>query len=64
MGSEENQFAPLGDGVNKLIFKRVGIVFILINLRLIFFAIELPVSELKLSKNHFKSIIPSLLSNC
>ena len=22
MGSEENQFTPLGDGVNKLIFKR------------------------------------------
>ena len=22
-GSEENQFTPLGDGVNKLIFKRI-----------------------------------------
>jgi len=26
-GSEENQFTPLGDGVNKLIFKRFGIFF-------------------------------------
>jgi hypothetical protein len=27
MGSEENQFTPLGDGVNKLIFKRFGISY-------------------------------------
>jgi hypothetical protein len=24
-GSEENQFTPLGDGVNKLIFKRLAV---------------------------------------
>jgi len=29
-GSEENQFTPLGDGVNKLIFKR----FVVINMRI------------------------------
>jgi hypothetical protein len=27
MGSEENQFTPLGDGVNKLIFKRFSISY-------------------------------------
>jgi hypothetical protein len=27
MGSEENQFTPPGDGVNKLIFKRYGILY-------------------------------------
>jgi len=26
-GSEENQFTPLGDGVNKLIFKRFNLNF-------------------------------------
>jgi hypothetical protein len=27
MGSEENQFTPLGAGVNKLIFKRICIYY-------------------------------------
>jgi hypothetical protein len=27
-GSEENQFAPLGAGVNKLIFKRICILYV------------------------------------
>jgi len=27
MGSEENQFTPLGAGVNKLIFKRFAIYY-------------------------------------
>jgi hypothetical protein len=27
-GSEENQFTPLGEGVNKLIFKRVAITYL------------------------------------
>jgi hypothetical protein len=27
MGSEENQFTPLGDRVNKLIFKRIEISY-------------------------------------
>jgi len=28
MGSEENQFTPLGAGVNKLIFKRFYILYV------------------------------------
>jgi len=30
-GSEENQFTPLGEGVNKLIFKRSSNFFFMIN---------------------------------
>ena len=35
-GSEENQFTPLGAGVNKLIFKRFWILYVLLPILILF----------------------------
>jgi hypothetical protein len=41
IGSEENQFTPLGDGVNKLIFKRFWILYVSIPIVILFYYNEL-----------------------